>query len=48
MVEKFYDSFIYDGRYKYIFEGLFNTLVIALFAWFNRCFYRNFYSNNKT
>lgn len=32
MVEKFYDSFIYDGRYKYIFEGLFNTLIIALFA----------------
>ena len=32
MVEKFYDSVIYDGRYKYIFEGLFNTLIIALFA----------------
>ena len=28
----FYESIIYDGRYKYIFEGLFNTLIIALFA----------------
>lgn len=30
----FYDSVIYDGRYKFILEGLFNTLVIALFATF--------------
>lgn len=28
----FYDSIIYDARYKFILEGLFNTLVIALFA----------------
>ena len=28
----FYDSLIYDSRYKYILEGLFNTIIIALFA----------------
>ncbi len=28
----FYDSIIYDNRYKYIIDGLINTLVIALFA----------------
>lgn len=32
LYEKFYDSVIYDDRYKYIFEGLFNTLLIAFFA----------------
>lgn len=32
LYEKFYDSIIYDDRYKYIFEGLFNTLLIAFFA----------------
>lgn len=30
----FYDSVIYDDRYKFILEGLFNTLIIALFAVF--------------
>ena len=28
----FYDSVIYDNRYEYIFEGLFNTILIAFFA----------------
>ncbi|MCI6626777.1 MAG: amino acid ABC transporter permease [Tenericutes bacterium] len=28
----FYNSVIYDDRYKYIFEGLFHTILIALFA----------------
>lgn len=28
----FYDSIIYDNRYEYIFEGLFNTIIIAFFA----------------
>lgn len=28
----FYDSVIYDNRYEYIFEGLFNTVLIAFFA----------------
>ncbi len=32
LYEKFYDSVIYDDRYKYIFAGLFNTLLIAFFA----------------
>ena len=27
-----YYSLIYDDRYKYIFEGLFNTVLIAFFA----------------
>ena len=31
---RFYDSVIYDDRYKFILEGLFNTLIIALFAVF--------------
>lgn len=30
--ERFYDSVIYDGRYKFILEGLRNTLIIALGA----------------
>ena len=30
--ERFYDSVIYDGRYKFILEGLKNTLLIALGA----------------
>ena len=30
--ERFYNSVIYDGRYKYILEGLRNTLLIALGA----------------
>lgn len=30
--ERFYDSVIYDGRYKFILEGLRNTLLIALGA----------------
>lgn len=28
----FYDSVIYDDRYKYILDGLFHTILIALFA----------------
>ena len=30
--KRFYDSVIYDGRYKFILEGLRNTLIIALGA----------------
>ena len=30
--QRFYDSVIYDGRYKFILEGLKNTLIIALGA----------------
>lgn len=30
--DNFYYSVIYDKRYEYILEGLFNTVVIALFA----------------
>ena len=30
--ERFYNSVIYDGRYKYILQGLRNTLIIALGA----------------
>ena len=29
MVDKFYDTIIYNNRYKYILEGLKNTLIIA-------------------
>ena len=32
IIDKFYYSVIYDGRYKYIIEGLKNTLLIALGA----------------
>ena len=28
----FYDSVIYDDRYKYILDGLFHTILIAFFA----------------
>ncbi len=30
--EDVYESLIYDNRYKFILEGLFNTMIIALFA----------------
>lgn len=30
--DSFYQTIIYDNRYLYILEGLFNTLIIALFA----------------
>lgn len=30
--DSFYQSVIYDNRYEYILEGLFNTLLIAFFA----------------
>lgn len=30
--ESIYQTLIYDNRYKFILEGLFNTLVIALFS----------------
>lgn len=30
--DSFYQTIIYDNRYAYILEGLFNTLIIALFA----------------
>ncbi len=32
LYQRFYDSVIYDGRYKFILEGLRNTLLIALGA----------------
>lgn len=32
MIDSFYKTLIYDDRYKYILEGLKNTLVIAFFA----------------
>ena len=39
----FYDSVIYDNRYEYIFEGLFNTILIAFFCryywYYSRCCY---------
>ena len=30
--ESIYQTIIYDNRYKFILEGLFNTIIIALFA----------------
>jgi len=30
--ESIYQTLIYDNRYKFILEGLFNTIIIALFA----------------
>ena len=30
--ESVYQTLIYDNRYKFIIEGLFNTLIIALFS----------------
>ncbi len=30
--DSFYNTLIYDDRYKYILEGLFNTIIIAFFA----------------
>lgn len=32
IIDSFYQSVIYDNRYKFILEGLFNTVVIAFFA----------------
>lgn len=32
MGDSFYQSVIYDNRYKFILEGLFNTLIISFFA----------------
>ncbi len=32
IINSFYESIICDGRYKFIFEGLLNTLIIAFFA----------------
>ena len=32
MIDSFYKTLVYDDRYKYILEGLKNTLVIAFFA----------------
>ena len=32
ILESLYRSVIYDNRYKYILEGLFNTVIIAFFA----------------
>ena len=32
IMDSFYNTLIYDNRYKYILEGLFNTIIIALFA----------------
>ena len=33
--DNFYQTIIYDNRYLYILEGLFNTLIIALFVRLN-------------
>lgn len=30
--DNLYKTFVYDDRYKYILEGLGNTLIIAFFA----------------
>ena len=30
--ESFYQTVIYDNRYKFILEGLFHTILIAFFA----------------
>ena len=32
LIDKFYYSIIYDGRYKYIIEGIINTIIIAIGA----------------
>ena len=32
VIDSFYYSLIYDNRYKFIIEGCFNTLIIALFS----------------
>ncbi len=32
VVDSFYQNIIFDNRYKFIIEGLFNTIIIALFA----------------
>lgn len=32
IINSFYESIIVDGRYKFIIEGLINTLIIAFFA----------------
>ena len=32
IIEQFNNSLIVDNRYKYIFSGLGNTIVMALFA----------------
>ena len=32
LIDKFYYSVIYDGRYKYIIEGIINTIIIAIGA----------------
>lgn len=49
-----YYSLIYDNRYKYIIEGLFNTILIAFFAVILGiiigiivALIRNYYDNNK-
>lgn len=49
-----YYSLIYESRYKYILEGLFNTILIALFAVILGivigiivALIRNYYDNNK-
>ena len=32
ILDSFYQTVIYDNRYKFILEGLFHTIIIALFA----------------
>lgn len=32
LIDQFYKTIIYDNRYQYIIEGIFNTLIIAFFA----------------
>lgn len=32
IIDNFYNSFIYEARYKYVLEGLLNTIIMAVFA----------------
>ena len=43
IMDSFYNTLIYDNRYKYILEGLFNTIIIALFAVAKEYKYINIY-----
>lgn len=54
IIDNFYNSVIYDGRYKFILEGLKNTILIALFSVVIGCIIglvialiRNNYEKNK-
>lgn len=52
--EMFYQTLIYDNRYKFILEGLFHTIIIALFSVLIGCIIgiivaliRNYYENTN-